>query len=396
MRIIRPDDNDSADAHRTGRIPKHRLSACLPSAFRKTPPSESLLVGTIPGEGVGPEVVRCAMEVLFSVVETRGRKVHTEEGGLIGKQSEAECGRALTDEVVEFCKSIFDRGGAILNGPGGGRYVYNLREQLDLFFKISPLQAHISLPEASRVKMETARNVDMLIARENSAGVYQGSWQAHTDQRPATHSFHYSVDQVERFLRSAARLSASRRGNLTIVWKESGVPSISQLWRECSLEVAHHYDVNVSIVDVDLMAYRLIHEPSAFDVVAAPNLFGDVLGDLGAVLLGSRGISFSGNFNDRGDGVYQTNHGAAYDLAGTDRANPVGQILSMAMMLRESFALFDEAQAVEDAVRQVWREGWRTADVITPGCRVVGTREFADRVAQRARRSFTHYVAMSS
>ena len=138
------------------------------------------------------------------------------------------------------------------------------------------------------------------------------------------------------------------------------------------------------MVDIDLMAYRLVKEAGAFDVIAAPNLFGDVLADLGAALLGSRGISYSGNYSGRGNAIYQTNHGAARDLAGTDTANPAGQILSAAMMLRENFAFDREASSIEAAIQSVWKEGWRTQDVAVPGSRVVGTREMGARVAERA------------
>jgi 3-isopropylmalate dehydrogenase len=137
-------------------------------------------------------------------------------------------------------------------------------------------------------------------------------------------------------------------------------------------------------VDVDLMAYELISRPRDFDVIAAPNLAGDVLSDLTALLLGSRGLSFSGNFSPRGHAVYQTNHGAAHDIAGSDLANPVGQILSLAMLLRESLGLEREAVAIEDAVRSVWADGLRTADVAAPGDEAVGTREMAERIAEQA------------
>ena len=138
------------------------------------------------------------------------------------------------------------------------------------------------------------------------------------------------------------------------------------------------------MIDFDVMAYRLIQDPYAFDVIAAPNLIGDVLTDLGAALLGSRGLSFSGNYNEGGSAVYQTNHGSALELAGSDRANPFGQIFSLAMMLRESFGLQREAAAIESAVRSVWREGLCTEDLGCLGCRIVGTSEMADRVAHRA------------
>jgi hypothetical protein len=139
--------------------------------------------------------------------------------------------------------------------------------------------------------------------------------------------------------------------------------------------------VDCSFVDIDLMAYRLVDRPQAFDVIAAPNLFGDILGDLAAVMLGARALSFGASYNRRGDGVYQTNHGAAYDIAGMGRANPVGQILSLAMMLRESLGLGLEAWALEEGVRRVWGEGGRTDDLGG----ALGVREMAERVARPQR-----------
>jgi 3-isopropylmalate dehydrogenase len=169
-----------------------------------------------------------------------------------------------------------------------------------------------------------------------------------------------------------------------VVTKEAGAAAVSALWRECAAEAAEAEEIRLSIVDVDLMAYELVRRPQAFDVVAAPNLCGDVLSDLAAVLVGSRGLSFSGNFTPSGAAVYQTNHGAAHDIAGTDRANPVGQILSLAMLLRESLGMEREAHAVEDGVRQVWENGWRTADLASDGFRTVGTGEMASLVAASA------------
>jgi 3-isopropylmalate dehydrogenase len=341
----------------------------------------------LPGEGVGPEVTGCALEVLQSVAAAVGLRVEVRRGGAIGRDAEQACGVALPAEVVQFCEEVFAAGGAVLNGPGGGRYVYDLRKRLDLFFKISPLRIGHAVPDVCRLKPDALSGVDILIARENSGGAYQGTGRegrTPEGERVAEHVFAYAEGQVRRFLAAAARLAGGRRGHLAVAWKESGIPSVSRLWRDCAGEAAQRYGVRVDMVDVDLLVYRLIQEPRAFDVIAAPNLFGDVLADLGAVLLGSRGVSFSGNYTSRGDAVYQTNHGAAYDLAGTDRANPAGQIFSLAMMLRESFGRWREADAVEKAVCAVWSEGWRTEDVAAPGTRVVGTREMGGRVAERA------------
>jgi 3-isopropylmalate dehydrogenase len=139
--------------------------------------------------------------------------------------------------------------------------------------------------------------------------------------------------------------------------------------------------VRAVFTDVDLMAYRLIQEPRAFDVIAAPNLFGDILADLGAVLLGSRGLSFSGNFSEDGAAVYQTNHGSAPDLAGLDQANPIGQIASLAMLLRESFGLAREAAWIEAGIGDVLRLGLRTFDILEEGTSLVGTAEMGERIA---------------
>jgi 3-isopropylmalate dehydrogenase len=203
-------------------------------------------------------------------------------------------------------------------------------------------------------------------------------------RRIARHHFDYEESQVRRFLRASARLAKQRRGKMAVVWKESGLPSISALWRACANEAAEEYGVGLQLIGIDLMAYWLLLRAATFDVIATPNLFGDVIADLGAILLGSRGASFSGNYSEDGKSVYQTNHGAGFDLEGSDKANPAGQIFAFSMMLRETFGRYDEADIMEEAVRSVWREGWRTEDVAIPGCRVVGTREMGRRIAGRA------------
>jgi 3-isopropylmalate dehydrogenase len=346
-----------------------------------------LLVGVLRGEGVGPEVISAALEVLGAVVARTSLATEICERGYIGREAEQIYATSLPQNVIQFCESVFKRGGAILHGPGGGRFVYNLRKRFDLFFKITPLQITYAALQASRLKPETLRGLDILVTRENAGGVYQGRWEdgeGPSGGRLARHYFAYSEDQVRRFLHASARLAKQRRGELTVVWKEHGLPSISDLWRACAEEASAAHGVRFRMVDIDLMVYLLVQEPQAFDVIAAPNLFGDVLADLGAALLGSRGASFSGNYSETGNAVYQTNHGAAFDLAGTDRANPAGQIFALAMMLRETFGLAREAAAIDEATRSLWAEGWRTEDVAVPGARIVGTREMGCRVAERA------------
>ncbi|HEY5793268.1 MAG TPA: isocitrate/isopropylmalate family dehydrogenase [Chthoniobacterales bacterium] len=362
--------------------PARWIDSVLADGLR-IPPSPPL-VGVLTGEGIGPEVIANAIEVLHAVRGVTGCAVSLEYGAPIGRDAERGCGKPLSDEVITFCRDIFDRGGAILNGPGGGRYVYDLRRQFDLFCKLSPLKVFPELADAIRLKPEQVRDIDILMVRENAAGLYQGRWRDHhlDAGRVAEHSFSYSEAQVRRILGPAARLAKTRRGHLTVVVKEAGVPGISGLWRECALDVCARLGLACALLDIDHIAYRLIQHPREFDVVVAPNLFGDILSDLGGVLLGSRGLCFAGSFSETGAAVYQTNHGAAYDLAGKDLANPVGQIFSLAMMLRESFGLAEEAALIEQAVARVWREGWRTADVAGMESRIIGTREMGRRIAE--------------
>jgi 3-isopropylmalate dehydrogenase len=347
------------------------------------------LIGVLPGEGIGPEVVRAALSVL-SALESRdgGPAFDVRTGGPIGRDAELLAGRSLTEEVTRFCAETFAEGGAVLCGPGGSRFVYDLRRRFDLFCKLSPLRPIEALREAGRLRADAVDGADVLIVRENSGGVYQGEWRemSGSDGRVAEHAFRYTETQVRRLLEAASRLAAGRRGRLCVVVKDGGIPTVTALWRDVGREVAERSGVDVSFVDVDLAGYRLIQEPREFDVIAASNLFGDVLADLGAVLLGSRGMSFSGNFAASGAAVYQTNHGSAHDLARTGRANPIGQIASAAMMLRESFGMEREAGIVEDAVAEVLRLGFRTFDIAEPGTTVVGTSELAERIGAQVAR----------
>jgi 3-isopropylmalate dehydrogenase len=379
---------DSRRLEQTREIGPARWSDCLAVASEQLPDRRQLVIGVLPGEGIGPEVIACALEVLEAVTSATGLQATVRYGGPVGRDAERTHNTPLPAEVTAFCDAVFADRGAILSGPGGSRFVYDLRRQFDLFFKISPLQVANGLPDASPLKPQLLQDVDILVTRENCGGIYQGRWNERTqgDDRSAEHLAVYSRSQVMRFLNASARLARSRGGRMTVVWKEAGLPTISRLWRDCAGEAAENVGVQLAIVDIDLMAYRLVHDAPAFDVIAAPNLFGDVLGDLGAVLLGSRGNSYSGNFSGDGRAVYQTNHGAAYDLAGLNRANPVGQVLSLAMMLRESFGLPREAAAVEAAIRSVWSAGIRTADVAAPGARIVTTSTMGERIATEVKR----------
>jgi 3-isopropylmalate dehydrogenase len=196
------------------------------------------------------------------------------------------------------------------------------------------------------------------------------------------------VDQVERILGVAARLAASRRGRLAVVVKREGVPVVSDLWLECVERLRAAHAIDIEVLDIDNAVYQLIARAERFDVIVSSNMFGDVLADCGALLLGSRGLSYSGNFGEAGRAVYQTGHGAAYDIAGSGRANPAGQILSAAMMLEESFGWPEGARCVRESLAAVLARGIRTEDVAGSGHRVVGTREFGAAVCEAVRRTW--------
>ena len=358
------------------------------SAGVRQPASRHVLIGVLNGEGIGPEVVQASLEVLQATATVHGFTLGLEYGGEIGRLAEKRGQPPLPADVVAFASRIFSRGGALLNGPGGGRYVYDLRAQFDLFCKLNPIVVPAEFAGAGRMRDGHTAEVDLLIVREGASGLYQGQAVSTHDpkgERRRDHTFGYSETEVRRVVTVAARLAQQRRNKLTVVYKEAGVPGISELWRDCAQDIAAAHAVGCEFLDIDYAGYRLLQQPRDFDVIVAPNLFGDILSDLGGVFLGSRALTFGGSFSAAGHAVYQTNHGAAYDLAGTDRANPLGQIYSAALMLRESFGLIDAAEAIHAAVRAVWRAGWRTADLPEGNHPIVGTRQLGQLVAEAVR-----------
>jgi len=346
------------------------------------PGARPFVVGILRGEGSGPELIDAACNVLDAVAETCRLNFCVKTGGDIGFRSAARTGEFLTDEVAEFCREIFADGGAIMAGAAGGRFVYDMRRRFDLYYKLSPLRSYPELRDVCRIKLPV-KPLDILVVRENLQGVYQGnSVEAISDDgRQIEHTFVHTEKQVRAVMEVAVAAAQRRRNILSVIGKNSGLPAIHSLWRACALEVAGTCGVEASLLDVDYAAYKLLQEPESFDVIVAPNSFGDILSDLGGVLAGSRGLTFGASYGTDGAAVYQTNHGAAHDRAETDTANPVGQIFSMAMMLRESFSLQSAARLIEDAVQAVWRGRWRTADLTEPGCKVAGTRQFGELVA---------------
>jgi 3-isopropylmalate dehydrogenase len=332
-------------------------------------PYADIVVGVFPGEGIGPEVVDAALVVLDVLSSATSRRIDVRRGGAIGTEALRLRGKSLTEEAVAFAEATFADGGALFCGAGGARFVYELRARFDLFCKLTPLQPSPELTDAALLRAERLLGVDIVAVRENSGGLYFGRERVFNDaggQTCVEMSFSYRLGEILRILRVAGRLALVRRGKVSVVVKRDGVAAISDLWLKAMEEARQEFGGDWEVLDIDNAAYQLIANPRHFDVMVSPNMFGDVLADCGSALLGSRGMSYSGNFSSNGNAVYQTGHGAAYDIAGTGTANPVGQILSLAMMLEESFGWAAGARLVRKSVAQTLARGVRTADIRGP------------------------------
>jgi 3-isopropylmalate dehydrogenase len=272
----------------------------------------------------------------------------------------------------------------VLCGPAGGRFVYQLRARFDLFCKFTPLRPVVSLAGVGVIRAEASSDVDIVMVRENIGGLYFAEERERHDETGVAavgHRYEYRRAEVARIVQVAVDLASARRRRLDLVVKPGGIERMSRFWAQVLDDLAGPSDVTTNVVAVDNAAYRLLTEARSLDVVVSPNMIGDVLADVGGLLLGSRGMTFSGNFAATGASVFQTGHGAAYDLEGRDEANPIGQIAATAMMLREAFSLDLAAHAVERAIENTLAQGYRTADIVGPGCTVVSTREMAERIA---------------
>lgn len=352
-------------------------------------PRNSHCIGVLLGEGVGPEVVPVALKMLDILLAHSDRRFIIRYGGLIGYPAKAASGKSLSPEVQAFAADVFAEQGVLFCGPGGERFVYEMRQAFGLYCKFTPIQPLPELRRAGVVRTTALERTDIIAVRENSGGIYQGQWSSGEDgegQRLASQSFSYTEQMVKRILHVAFALAEKRRKRLHVVLKPGGVPSISELWQDCTRELSSQYDVDWYEQEVDNAVYQLIADPGQFDVIVSPNMFGDVLADCGSLLLGSRGLSFSGNFGKHGQAVYQTGHGAARDIAGKDVANPIGQILSLGMMLRESFSWPQADAALRTAVRETLSQGYVTGDIQMPGHQILGTQAFGQKVGEQLKR----------
>ncbi|MEO0049076.1 MAG: hypothetical protein RL556_408 [Actinomycetota bacterium] len=339
-------------------------------------------IAVVEGEGIGPEVIAATLEVLGSVNRVFGSEIAlVHSANLVAKD---EFGLTIDPAIAKFYEAAFIEGVPVLHGPAGGRYVYDLRAKYDLAVKLTPVKPMAELADASVVRPERLTGVDVLIVRDNSAGLYQGNFGWH-DQDTAFHEATYTRNQTERVLTSAIEAAQNRNGRLAVVTKPGGIPAISALWKQSAQKLAPN-NLEVEFIEIDNACFQLVSDPKRFDVVATPNMFGDVVGDTATLVLGSRGVSYSANFGPNGRAVYQTAHGAAHDLAGQNVANPIAQILTAAWLLRESLGLKAEAAAIQTAVRETVAAGLRTKDIAAANSIILSTSELAAEISSRIRK----------
>jgi 3-isopropylmalate dehydrogenase len=331
-------------------------------------------IAVIAGDGIGPEIVGEAVKVLKKVAEKFGHEFTFNEK-LVGGAAYDAFGDCLPDDTLAACKSA----DAILLGAVGGpkwdalpgpqrpekRALLTLRKELGLFANLRPAKVWPSLKGASPLKDEiVGEGLDLLVVRELTGGVYFGEHTRAADGQSALDKMPYSVAEIERIARVAFESARRRRGNVISVDK-ANVLETSRLWRETvqRLHDAEFADVALEFMYVDNAAMQLVRAPSRFDVLLTENMFGDILSDEASQITGSIGMLPSASLRADGFGMYEPIHGSAPDIAGKGIANPLATILSAAMMLRHTFGLGEEADAVERAVGKVLESGVRTADL---------------------------------
>ena len=354
-------------------------------------------IATISGDGIGPEIVTEAKKVLDRVGEVFGHTFHYEEV-LMGGISIDTYGVPLTEEALQTAKNSDSvLLGAVGGNVGNSRWydvapnlrpeagLLAIRKGLNLFANIRPAYLYDGLDEACPLKKEIIGDgFDMVIVRELTGGLYFG--ERHTEEvdgvMQATDTLVYNENEIRRVALKAFDIAMKRKKKITSVDKANVLDS-SRLWRKVVAEVAKDYpEVTVENMLVDNCAMQLVMNPGQFDVILTENMFGDILSDEASMITGSIGMLSSASLNEGKFGLYEPSHGSAPDIAGKGIANPIATILSAAMMLRFSFDLDKEADAIENAVRKVLADGYRTVDIMAEGMTQVGTVEMGKQICQ--------------
>ena len=353
-------------------------------------------IALIPGDGIGPEIVAEARKVLDKVCEKYSHKFSYTEVLLGGASIDAH-GVPLTEEAIAQAKAS----DAVLMGSIGGDAktspwyklepskrpeagLLAIRKALNLFANLRPAYLYNELRDACPLRDEIIGDgFDMIIVRELTGGLYFGARKTTEENgvRTAVDTLSYNENEIRRIAIKAFEIARKRRNKVTSVDKANVLDS-SRLWRSVVEDVAKDYpDVTLEHMLVDNCAMQLVRDPKQFDVILTENMFGDILSDEASMVTGSIGMLSSASLNETKLGLYEPSHGSAPDIAGQNKANPIATILSAAMMLRYSLDLDKEADAVEAAVQKVLTDGYRTGDIMSDGCKLVGTKEMGDLIA---------------
>ena len=350
----------------------------------------------IPGDGIGPEIVREARKVLDRVCEKYGHTFTYTELLLGGASIDAN-GVPLTEETIALAKASE----AVLMGSIGGDAatspwyklepskrpeagLLGIRKALNLFANLRPAYLYKELKAACPLRDEIIGDgFDMMIMRELTGGLYFGERKTIEENgvKKAIDTLTYDENEIRRIAKRGFDIAMKRRKKVTSVDKANVLDS-SRLWRKVVEEVAQEYpEVTLEHILVDNCAMQLVKDPKQFDVILTENMFGDILSDEASMVTGSIGMLSSASLNETKFGLYEPSHGSAPDIAGQDKANPIATILSAAMMLRYSLDMDQEANAVETAVSAVLEKGYRTGDIMSEGCTLVGTAQMGDLIA---------------
>lgn len=355
----------------------------------------NLKVLLLPGDGIGQEVTASAGRILEKVARIENCKIDLLQGHIGGSAIDA-MGDPLPKETLDLAKEC---DAVLLGGVGGPKWddlptekkpekgLLRIRQELDLFANLRPAMLFPSLVSASSLKPDLVENLDILILRELTGGIYFGEprgVELRNNERVGFNTLVYSEGEIDRIGRVAFELAQKRSCKLCSVDK-ANVLEVSQLWREVLNDLASDYpDVELSHMYVDNAAMQLVREPKQFDVIVTGNMFGDILSDVAAMLTGSLGMLPSASIASNGLGLYEPVHGTAPDIAGQDRANPLATILSVAMMCKYSLDLPEASISIEKAVSQVLESGYRTGDILSEaGQHEVGCIEMGELVLER-------------
>lgn len=347
-------------------------------------------IAVLPGDGIGPEIVAQAVRVL-EALRTDGLAIELEYGLIGGYAVDA-----IGEPYPEATHKLASQADAVLLGAVGGpkydalprhqrpeRGLLAIRKELNLFANLRPAILYPELANASSLKYDVVAGLDIMIVRELTGDIYFGEprgIEQRDGQRVGFNTMIYSESEIRRIAHVAFQAAAKRQGKLCSVDKMN-VLECTQLWRDVVIEVSHEYpQVALSHMLVDNAAMQLVRNPKQFDVIVTGNMFGDILSDEASMLTGSIGMLPSASLDKNNKGLYEPIHGSAPDIAGKDAANPLATILSAAMMLRYTFNREEAAQRIENAIKKVLAQGYRTKDIDEPGMKLVGTQAMGDAV----------------